>query len=185
MAAAVDPRKPGFSTGAGMFVRVLALSHLAAFGSFWIQERGLVGPRGILPAGRLFEIAREQLGARAMFELPSLCWLFGTGRFLDVLCITGIAASVLLFAGRAQVLCLAVLWSGYLSLLAAGQVFFEFQWDSASARMHASCRLHRSVAAVALRARVRAAEASPLPCLVAAFPAHVHVRRHQSSPAAT
>jgi hypothetical protein len=130
MAAAVDPRKPGFSTGTGLSVRVLALCHLAAFGSFWIQERGLVGPEGILPAGQLFQVARERLGARAVLELPSLCWVFGTGRFLDVLCIAGIAASVLLFAGRAQALCLAVLWSGYLSLLAAGQQFFEYQWDN-------------------------------------------------------
>lgn len=75
MDAAGKPRQPSFATGTGLFVRVLALSHLAAFGSFWIQERGLVGPSGILPAARFFEVAREQLGPRAFFEAPSLCWV--------------------------------------------------------------------------------------------------------------
>jgi len=122
--------RPGFATGTWLFVRVLAVCHAAAFGSFWVQERGLVGPSGVLPAGRFFEAARAQLGPRVWFEAPSLCWLFGWGGFLDVLCAVGIVAAILLFAGRAQAPCLAVLWVSYLSLVSAGQVFFDFQWDT-------------------------------------------------------
>ena len=122
--------RPTFSTGTGLFVRVLALAHAAAFGSFWVQERGLIGPAGILPAGQFLEAAHRELGARAWFEVPSLCWLFGSGAFTDLLCALGIACAILLFAGRAQLLCLGVLWISYLSVSSAGQMFFDFQWDA-------------------------------------------------------
>ena len=122
-------RQTSFATGTRFFVALLAVAHAAAFGSIWIQSAGLIGPSGILPAGRYFAAAKEQIGARAWFELPSLCWIFGTGHFIDVLCATGIALSGLLLAGFAPALCLALLWACYLSLVSAGQIFFYFQWD--------------------------------------------------------
>ena len=69
-----------FSLSAWLFLRLLALVHLIAFASFWVQLEGLVGPRGLLPATRYFDAVREQLGstAAAFSHLPSLCWFFGT-----------------------------------------------------------------------------------------------------------
>jgi lipase maturation factor 1 len=119
-----------FTIGAFLFLRLLALVHLIAFTSFWVQWRGLVGPHGIVPASRYFTAAHEQLGPRAYLELPSLCWWFGTGRFLDVLCGVALALSLLLFAGIAPAACLILLWIAYLSLNCAGQIFFNFQWDA-------------------------------------------------------
>jgi lipase maturation factor 1 len=113
-----------------LFVCVLAVSHAVAFASLWVQADGLIGPSGILPAGQFFAAAREQLGRQAWFEVPSLCWIFGTGAFIKVLCGAGIALSVLLFMGYAQALCLATLWACALSLMSAGQIFFDFQWDA-------------------------------------------------------
>ena len=119
-----------FATGAHLFVCALAIAHAAAFATFWIQARGLIGPQGILPAAEYFTAAHQQLGNRAWFEVPSLCWLFGAGRFIDILCCLGIALSVLLFLGVARAACLALLWAFYLSLMSAGQIFFDFQWDA-------------------------------------------------------
>src|SRR5271165_7529084 len=113
-------KRLSFATGTRLFIGFLAAAHAAAFGSIWIQSAGLIGPSGILPAGRYFAAAREQLGARAWFEIPSLCWIFGAGPFIDVLCGLGIALSLLLFLGFAPALCLALLWTCYLSLVAAG-----------------------------------------------------------------
>src|SRR6188474_3426953 len=84
-----------FSRGAGLFLRLLALVHLIAFLSFWVQLEGLIGPRGLLPAANYFAAAREQLGTSAYLQLPSLCWIFGSGSFLHVLCGAGIALSLL------------------------------------------------------------------------------------------
>ena len=119
-----------FANGSQLFVRVLALAHAFAFGSLWIQAEGLIGNAGILPAREFFKAAFEQLGPRAWFEAPSLCWLFGAGPFIHVLCGLGLALSVLLLLGYAQALCLALLWVFYLSLASAGQIFFDFQWDN-------------------------------------------------------
>ena len=129
--ARIDP--PGdasFATGTRLFVAALAFAHAAAFLSIWTQSAGLIGPSGILPATRFFAAAREQIGARAWFEAPSLCWLFGAGRFIDVLCGLGLALSILLLLGIAPAVCLALLWACYLSLVSAGQIFFDFQWDN-------------------------------------------------------
>lgn len=119
-----------FTFATSLFLRLLALVHLVAFASFWSQLDGLVGPNGLLPAARFFSAVHEQLGASAYFQLPSLCWIFGAGTFLHALCGTGILVALLLFAGIAPVACLIFLWAGYLSVCAAGQIFFHFQWDA-------------------------------------------------------
>lgn len=119
-----------FAFATALFLRGLALIHLIAFTSYWMQLAGLVGPHGLLPAGPFFEAVHRQLGSGAWLQLPSLCWIFGAERFLPVLCAAGIAVSVLLFAGIAPALCLALLWAGYLTLVTAGQAFYGYQWDS-------------------------------------------------------
>lgn len=118
-----------FAFSAVVFIRLLAVIHVIAFASAWVQISGLIGPHGIAPAGTYFQAAHEQLGASAYWQLPSLCWLFGTGTFLTVLCAGGVVVALLLFAGVAPAICLLLLWAGYLSLVNAGQMFFAFQWD--------------------------------------------------------
>lgn len=119
-----------FAFGTWLFLRLLALTHLIAFGSLWVQLEGLVGPRGLLPAARYLAAVREKLGDDAFSALPTLCWWFGSEMFLHVLCGTGVALALLLFAGVMPAICLALLWAAYLSLCCAGQVFFNFQWDA-------------------------------------------------------
>jgi hypothetical protein len=119
-----------FTFATWLFLRLLALVHLVAFTSFWVQWRGLVGPHGILPATRYFTAVHQQLGTSAYFQLPSFCWLFGADTFLPLLCAFGVGCSILLFVGVAPPLCLALLWAGYLTVCSAGQVFFNFQWDA-------------------------------------------------------
>jgi lipase maturation factor 1 len=121
---------PSFSTGTRLFVGALALAHAVAFASFWAQADGLVGPSGILPAGQFFALAREQLGRQAWYEVPSFCWIFGAGGFLKMLCGIGIGLSVLVLMGYAPAPCLALMWACSLSLASAGQIFYDFQWDS-------------------------------------------------------
>jgi hypothetical protein len=130
MERAASPPTQSFATGARLFVCALAIAHAVAFASFWVQADGLVGPAGILPASRYFALAREELGRQAWFEVPSLCWIFGTGAFLKLLCGIGIGLSALVLVGCAPAVCLVLMWACSLSLASAGQVFFDFQWDS-------------------------------------------------------
>lgn len=129
LSAPPSPGRDQFAFSAFVFLRLLAVVHVIAFVSAWVQLAGLIGPHGIAPAGAYFDAAHQQLGRAAFRELPSLCWWFGTGKFLSVLCAIGVAAGVLLFAGVAPPLCLFVLWFGYISLCTVGQQFWAFQWD--------------------------------------------------------
>jgi hypothetical protein len=124
--------KPSLSFGVGVrfFVNILAAVHAVAFASLWVQASGLIGPTGILPADRFLRFAEEQIGGRAYVELPTLCWITGAGRSIDVFCAAGIGLSVLVLLGYARPLCLGLLWALYLSLSVVGQEFFNFQWDS-------------------------------------------------------
>jgi hypothetical protein len=124
------PAGTGFATGTGLFLRTLAACHGVAFGSYWLQAKGLVGPSGILPAGQYLAEVRRVFGARAWADVPSLCWIVGTHPAIDILCAAGCVLSVLLFLGWAQAPCLAALWCFYLSLVCVGQIFYAFQWDT-------------------------------------------------------
>lgn len=119
-----------FGFGAWLFLRLLGLVYLIAFASTWAQLAGLIGPHGLLPAQDFFDAVHRNYGNQAYALLPSLCWIFGAGKFLPILCAGGVALSLLVIAGIAPALCLALLWASYLSLCAAGQMFFNFQWDA-------------------------------------------------------
>jgi predicted DCC family thiol-disulfide oxidoreductase YuxK len=121
--------KPTYAAAPALFVRLLGLSYLAAFSSFWVQADGLVGARGILPLRRFLEWAHDQAGGSAYRLLPTLCWLSPTDGFLHAICAAGCAAALLLIAGLVPCLAAAAAWVLYLSLAIAGQTFLEFQWD--------------------------------------------------------
>ncbi len=119
-----------FALARGLFARGLALTYAAAFLSFGVQARGLVGTRGILPAAELLESAREHLGPGAWRELPSLFWLRADDAMLLAVCIAGVGFAIALFFGLVPRLAAAALWALYLSLLPVGQIFLGYQWDT-------------------------------------------------------
>jgi len=117
-----------------LFLRALGLVYLFAFVSLWTQVNGLIGHNGILPAGQFMSAVKQQcdqqgIGAERFYLLPTLCWLNASDGFLNFLCATGTAASVLLVAGLGPAPCLAALWLLYLSLVIVGRDFMGFQWD--------------------------------------------------------
>ena len=124
-----DVRRPTYFESRRWFIRSLGAIYLIAFVSLWLQVDGLIGEQGILPIGQHLQLAREQLGADAVFLLPTLCWINSSNTFLHFLCGTGAVISVLLMAGLAPVLSLILLFVLYLSLTVAGQSFLSFQWD--------------------------------------------------------
>ncbi len=121
---------PAYFSSRWVFLKVLALCYLAAFGSLWMQVDGLIGEKGILPVRIFLSQAQVELGSKALWEIPTLCWLNDSNAFLHLLCGAGVVFSILLLLDLAPLLCLALLWFLYLSLVMAGQEFLSFQWDN-------------------------------------------------------
>ncbi len=124
-----DVRPPTYFAARRWFLRVLGLIFLIAFVSLWVQVDGLIGPNGITPVSEFLPAARAQLGDRALWILPTLCWLNSSGAFLHFLCGGGVVLSLFLIFGIAPALSLVGLVAFYLSLIVAGQTFLSFQWD--------------------------------------------------------
>jgi len=112
-----------------LFLRLLALIYLAAFVSLATQVSGLVGSEGILPAEPWLEQRFQSSGWLAYLETPTLFWLDASDRALNLACILGIAAAAGALLNLLPTLNLLLCCLLYLSLVHAGQRFFEFQWD--------------------------------------------------------
>jgi hypothetical protein len=95
-----------------------------------MQVQGLIGERGILPAGRFLDWAHSVYGADAYRLLPTLFWLDASDTALRAVAWTGAALGFVLILGLRPRLVLIVLWLLYLSLSVAGQDFLSFQWDA-------------------------------------------------------
>jgi len=113
-----------------LFLRLLALSYLAAFLSLAVQVRGLVGAEGILPARALLDWVRPRTGLERYWIAPTVFWLADGDVALTAVCVAGAGLSVLLLFEVAPVAVLFLLWALYLSLTVVGQVFLGYQWDA-------------------------------------------------------
>jgi lipase maturation factor 1 len=118
-----------------IFLALLGVVYLVAFGSLWVQVGGLIGKDGILPAADLMAqawkvVAAQGIGPSRFHLLPTLCWFDASDSFLKFQCAAGSLLAVLLVTGIAPPLCLSLLWLLYLSLTTLGGDFFSFQWDS-------------------------------------------------------
>ena len=90
---------------------------------------GLYGSNGIIPLVDFF--ANVQLeGWQRLTTLPTLLWFAHSDAVLLGLPLLAVLLSVLLVLGRRMTTpCLVALWVIYLSLVNAGPVFMQFQWD--------------------------------------------------------
>jgi hypothetical protein len=118
-----------------LFLRALGLVYLVAFVSLLVQVHGLIGSRGILPAGTLMDAARTYFdGAHVGIEryrvLPTLGWISASDASLVAQCAGGAVAAAFVTAGLLEGPALALCWLLYLSLVTLGQDFLGFQWDN-------------------------------------------------------
>ncbi|HUK09256.1 MAG TPA: lipase maturation factor family protein [Stellaceae bacterium] len=121
---------PRYDLVSFLFLRFLGLIYLSAFASFAVQSQGLIGSHGILPLTQLVDALSRQIGPERFFAVPMVFWFDDSDLAIEVVCWAGVGLSIFLTANllpRASLLLLYVL---YLSLLYAGQVFMNFQWDT-------------------------------------------------------
>lgn len=110
-----------------LYLRALGVTALIAIGSFWAQLDGLIGSHGIAPAKLLIEVAGQR--GETFFDRPTLCWLSASDAMLNALAAAGVVLSLLLIAGIAPRIVLALLWLCWISLVEVGGPFLSFQWD--------------------------------------------------------
>ncbi len=88
-----------------LFLRLLGVVYLCAFGSLAVQIAGLVGPTGILPSGLSDSVLRA-------------------------ICVSGVVLALALIAGILPLVSCALLWTGYLWLSNLCGEFLWYQWDA-------------------------------------------------------
>ena len=124
-----DYEPPRFDLVAWFFLRAMGLIYLAAFVSFGVQALGLIGSHGILPLSQFADIVRSHLGLERYWRLPMVFWIDQSDLAIQAACWVGAALSLLLVFNLVPRLSLFFLYTLYLSLFHAGQIFMGFQWD--------------------------------------------------------
>jgi Lipase maturation factor len=113
-----------------IFLRALGLIYFSAFVSLLFQIRGLVGPAGILPAGKYLAAVAQSfgLGSRLWFA-PTLLWLSSGSQIVMAISWVGLAASLLLTVNLWPRVTLLISFACFLSFVAAAQDFSGYQSD--------------------------------------------------------
>src|SRR6266849_3854052 len=112
-----------------LFLRALGLIYFSAFFSLVFQIRGLIGPKGILPADAYLQAVARSLGHTRFWFAPTLLWFSGGSPMLTALCWVGMVASLLVafnvWPRGMLLICLAC----FLSFVSAAQDFSGYQSD--------------------------------------------------------
>jgi hypothetical protein len=113
-----------------LFLRALGLIFLSAFYSLAFQIHGLIGERGILPAGAYLHEVRAALGGpRGAWYAPTLLWLGASDPALTALIVAGLLCAALLTVNVWPRVTVALSTLLFLSCVAALQDFSSYQSD--------------------------------------------------------
>ena len=114
-----------------LILRLLGFVYSIAFLSAATQILPLIGSNGLLPADRYLQRAQLQLGSRleGFLQLPSLFWIDASDRALLLASWTGVGLSLVVLAGYANALLMALLWVLYLSIVHIGQDWYGYGWE--------------------------------------------------------
>ena len=112
-----------------IFLRALGLIYFSAFYSLIFQIRGLIGPRGILPAGQYLSAVERGLGPLRFWYAPTLLWLSSGSHMLMAISWIGIVASLLVTANVWPRANLVICFICFLSFVSAAGDFSGYQSD--------------------------------------------------------
>src|SRR4051812_15709774 len=126
-----DDPPPTYLWPRWLFLRGLGLVFFSAFYALAFQIHGLIGQRGILPAGEYLGNVHRVLGiVEALWYAPTLFWLGAGDRALMIVVAAGILASFLLTVNIWPRLTTIACTLLFLSCVAALQDFSSYQSDS-------------------------------------------------------
>ncbi|HXI28951.1 MAG TPA: lipase maturation factor family protein [Vicinamibacterales bacterium] len=126
-----DPARPGHWLGRFLVLRLLGIVYLMAFLTLVNQGPGLIGSHGLLPARDFMDAAAQELGGRAagFWKMPTLFWLGASDGAIAAVGWLGVALSLVVIAGYANAILLAVLCALQISVIDIGQDFYAFGWE--------------------------------------------------------
>ena len=127
------PEPAAYTLAASLFSRTIAFIYLIAFISFGRQARGLIGEKGVQPVTQILAELHQQLGASAVWRVPTLFW-WANSEYALLSIVWG--GAVLAFVAAiakphtgGQKAAFFVLFLYYLSIVNGGQIFTSYQWD--------------------------------------------------------
>src|SRR5262245_30800539 len=110
-----------------LFRKLLGGIYAVAFLSMAVQITGLIGSKGILPAGLYLSRIAESLGPERYWRFPSVFWAGSGDRALVAVCAAGVLFGGLAIAGILVRPALITCWVLHLSIVTVGQDFLSFQ----------------------------------------------------------
>jgi hypothetical protein len=131
VAEARKSRPSTYYISSWLFLRIMGALYVIAFVSVWVQIHGLIGEEGISPMEQYFTMLDTGLysGQSSFFEFPSVFWISRADWMIHLVCALGTLSSLLLTLDILPGLTTFVSWFMYLSIVVAGQTFFNYQWD--------------------------------------------------------
>jgi len=114
-----------------LILRLLGFVYAVAFLVAAQQLVPLVGEHGLTPATHFLAAIQSQLGSRAAgaMRMPSLFWLGISDQGLSIFSWIGFCLSLVVLAGYANAIILAVLWIIYMSIVHIGQIWYGYGWE--------------------------------------------------------
>jgi predicted DCC family thiol-disulfide oxidoreductase YuxK len=112
-----------------LFLRLFGAILICAFISLAVQILGLVGKNGLSPLAPYLAAAHQGWGASAYWRLPTLFWLNASDAALLGATIVGAVCGLFVLVDLLARPALIAAFILYLSLVYAGQIFTNYQWD--------------------------------------------------------
>ncbi len=131
MSDAAAKTRPTYWLARFAILRLLGLVYLMAFLVAAHQAVPLIGHDGLTPAHLYLDRLVENSGTRtnAFLEQPTL-FLFGISDGLIIaVAWAGVALSLLVMAGFANAIVMALIWALYLSIVHVGQIWYGYGWE--------------------------------------------------------
>jgi len=124
-----DEQHPGHLWPRWIFLRALGLIYFSAFYSLLFQIRGMIGPKGILPAVDYLQAVSAGLHGYRFLYVPTVFWLGSSDRALLLVCWLGLFASALVFANVWPRAGLLISFLCFLSFVSVARDFASYQSD--------------------------------------------------------
>ena len=114
-----------------LILRLLGGVYLVAFLCAARQIIPLIGSHGLLPLDLFLGRVDAHFGSRleGFLQFPSLFWLGSSDAWLTGVAWIGAALSLLVLAGYANALIMALLWALYMSFVHVGQDWYGYGWE--------------------------------------------------------
>jgi len=115
-----------------LLLRWMGLIYAVAFLIAAKQIVPLIGHDGLTPADAYMALVLDHFnGSRvqAAINLPSYFWLGISDRLLEGVAWAGFALSLVVLAGYANAIIMALLWSTYMSYVHIGQIWYGYGWE--------------------------------------------------------